>query len=586
MRVDDSAFGQLVAAESGRLARLGTLLTGDPARGRALAEEALARALLDWRHVREDEPVSALRRALFAVYGEWWRIRYRRYRVPALEDSTEDDADETGDDTAEDGDAGTADAAGASDGDSAGGPESPAGEYALVGAGVGDAPSTSANGPYAKAMAAAGTAASGSSGAGSESAAAAGGRSAGDAGSAAGNGGSAAAAGGLTGDAGRLWGRRTWRDRDDTGAVVDEPLAGLSHWARAVALLDAEGRSEPEMVGLTGLSERAVARSRPEVPMLELVGALDAADLPLSVERVVRRAAQIRRRRWIGALVALALLAVPGVFALRAATGEPVQIQADRTCPNILPTQVGNSGEDLTQQMVPVQSPKMYLCLFGQDGNRTVARLLDRGFAIDIAAAFNASRKAGETEVCSRETASPFVLRVVDGDRTITLLANPTGCGRVTNGFRTVSAGRDLLTQILSGQVNRNPEPALHSCSDLPLTLQNNGQGLSRRLLGFTGNRIVVCPQGDSGQGSVGELNGVRARDLALAIDEAPTATHLAKGCPSGEHLVVVVTGETERVDLMVDAKSGCGWASNGIRVVELDRATLDAIRAAARLPR
>src|SRR5882724_6230175 len=95
MQVDDTAFGELVAAESGRLARLGTLLTGDPARGRALAEEALARALLDWRHVREDEPVAALRRALFGVYGEWWRLRYRRYRPAAPEPAGAEPPDTT-----------------------------------------------------------------------------------------------------------------------------------------------------------------------------------------------------------------------------------------------------------------------------------------------------------------------------------------------------------------------------------------------------------------------------------------------------------------------------------------------------------
>src|SRR5262249_54873558 len=91
-------------------------------------------------------------------------------------------------------------------------------------------------------------------------------------------------------------------------------LAGMTPRQRAVALLDAEGRSEPEMVELLGLPDRAVARSRPVVPLPELTTALSTVDIPVPVAAVTARAARIRRqRRIISVLVAVLLvgLAVP-----------------------------------------------------------------------------------------------------------------------------------------------------------------------------------------------------------------------------------------------------------------------------------
>jgi hypothetical protein len=510
VRVDDSAFGQLVAAESGRLARLGTLLTGDPVRGRALAEEALARALLGWNRMRGDEPISALRRSLFEVYGEWWHRGYRRYA-----DGTSHQAAETGE----------------PEGVPVSVPAGPAGpdgaeDSADADGGDGLSPALSAAPGVAPA--------------------------------------------------------HTTVAKAEPG---DEALALLSHWGRAVALMDAEGRSEPEMVGLLGLSERTVARSRPVVPMRELASALATADEPVPVQRVAARAARIRRRRRLAACVAAALLAVPAVLALRSASTEQDQGLAERSCPTQLPGQVSNSIDGLAAQILPISPDKMYLCQFGPDGARISARPLDHGLAVDIAASINSARLTGDTEVCSREDVIPFVLRVVHGKQLVTLLASPAGCGRVTNGVRTVSAGRDLLTQVLAGQLSQDPESAVQACAGLPQSLHNEGGGLLDRMVGFTGQRVIVCPDGLPGA-SVGEINGDEARALALAIDQAPTRkSATGTGCPSARRLVIVITGGVQRVDIEIDA-GGCGWASNGFRVVELTRAVQDRLREVAQLPK
>jgi hypothetical protein len=571
VRVDDTAFGQLVAAESGRLARLGTLLTGDPARGHALAEEALARALLNWRKLREDEPVSALRRSLFEVYGEWWRRAYRRYAPPPDAPASRTTATGAAT-TGEPATATTSEAADALSGTTGGATSGSTGTTGggtgeLVGAGA----STSANGPYGLAARAAaatqGTGSRGSVGSAAEPTPAEPTPAGPAAEAAAGRAAAEVAAGRAAAEV----------------AAAEEPLAGLSHWGRAVALLDAEGRSSPELVGLLGLSERTVARSRPVVPILALATALAGADLPVPVERVTARALRIQRRRRVGAALVAVLLAIPAFLALRASTGVPDSVQADNSCPTFLPGQVSNTGEGLDRTIVPISPDRTYLCMFAPDGSRLVARQLDRRLGVDISASINASRQAGETDICSRESVTPFVLAVNDGERTVSLLATPDGCGRVTNGVRTVSAGRDLLTQILAGRVNQDPEPAIQSCNGLPADLHNEGPGLAQRLVGFTGERIVVCPQ--QAPATVGELSGTTARALALTLDQAPTSRPATANCPSDQHLIVVVTGGVSRIDLVMDANPACGWATNGVRVVELDPETRDVLRKLARLP-
>src|SRR5262249_57288640 len=102
------------------------------------------------------------------------------------------------------------------------------------------------------------------------------------------------------------------------------------------------------------------------------------------------------------------------------------------------------------------------------------------------------------------------------------------GCGRVSNGVRTVSAGRDLLAQVLSGQPSRDPEPALESCTGLEGDVRNDGGTLDQRLVGFTGERVVVCPHGV--QAAVGELAGQNAQALSLALDEAPVPAKVSPG--------------------------------------------------------
>ena len=230
----------------------------------------------------------------------------------------------------------------------------------------------------------------------------------------------------------------------------------------------------------------------------------------------------------------------------------------------------------------PFTPSRTYLCRYAADGSRSDARQVGSAAAVQFVAALNASRPASDTEVCGRESLTPFVLRLIGGDRALSVLAAPTGCGRVTNGVRTVSAGRDLLAQMLAGRADEGPEPALLSCAGLSATVHNDGAGLDQRLIGFTGQRIVVCPQGVSA--TVGELAGEDARMLADALDSAPVRKAGTAGCPSAQRLMVVVTGLVERVDIATDAGS-CGWATNGSRVVELDRDTRNALRALAQLP-
>jgi len=531
VQVDDSAFGQIVAAESGRLARLATLLTGDRARGRELTEVALARALLGWRRLHEEEPGGALRRVLFEVYGEWWHRRYRRYAAPAPE------AAPAGTGRAGTGRAGTSRAGTSRAGTSRAGTDR-AGTDRAGTRGAGQ-PAGARAGPVA---------------AGSEPAALA---------------------------------DQVALAEPSTGAgPVADPvaaeLAAMTPRQRSVALMDAEGRSEPEMVELLGLSDRAVARSRPLVPMPELAAALSTVDAPVPLPAVAVRAARIRRRRRITGWVVAVLLVALVVPVLRALGGGPDPAEAARQCPTRLPARVSNSGLGLEADIVPITPARTYLCRYSSDGSRSDAKLVEARAGVQFVAAFNAARVASSSDVCSRETVTPFVLRVVGGDRTLTLLALPGGCGRVTNGVRTVSAGRDLLAQVLTGRPGQGPEPALLSCAGLDPTVRNEGAGLDRRLVGFTGMRIVVCPKGVAA--TVGEVVGEEARLLAAELDSAPTRRATAAGCPSSKRLVVVVSGVVERVDIAMDA-SGCGWASNGVRVVELDRAMQNALRTLAQLP-
>jgi hypothetical protein len=448
--VDDSTFAQVVAAESGRLARLATLLTGDRQRGRELAEVALARAMLHWRRLSEEEPDGALRRVLFEVHGEWWRRRYRRYEPP------------------------------------------------------------------------------------------------------------------------------------DPADPVAARLAAMTPRERGVALLDADGWSEAEMVGLLGLPDRAVARSRPAVPMPELTAALSVAEPAVPLDEVTARAAGLRRRRRVTAVVVTVLLVAAGIAALRALAGDPEPAEAARACPVRLPAAVSNAGPGLDVSVVPFSPTRLYLCRFAPDGSRSDARRLGSRAGVLFVAALNAARPASDAEVCSREAVTPFVLRVFGRDQEVTLLADPSGCGRVSNGVRTVSAGRDLLAQVLNGQPSPDPEPALQSCARLGGDVRNDGGALEERLVGFTGERIVVCPHGVPA--AVGELAGQHARQLSMALDDAPVPATVRAGCPSSKRLVVVVSGQNQRVDITMDA-SGCGWASNGRRVVRLDRNTENLLRELAQLP-
>ena len=93
---------------------------------------------------------------------------------------------------------------------------------------------------------------------------------------------------------------------------------------------------------------------------------------------------------------------------------------------------------------------------------------------------------------------------------------------------------------------------------------------------------VVVCPSGVPA--TVGEATGDDARALAAGLDNAPDWPGARAGCPSRKRLIVVVSGGPERVDIAMDA-GGCGWASNGVRAVLLDRNIQNALLELARLP-
>jgi DNA-directed RNA polymerase specialized sigma24 family protein len=487
-----SGFREVAAAESPRLARLGGLLTGSRERGRELAEFALARALLQWGRLREEEPGGALRRLLFEVYGQWWRRRLRRYPPPGS--GPEESCPEKS------------------------GPEK--------------------SGPEKSGPEKSGPEKSGPEKSGPEKS-----------------------------------GPERW-------------LAGVSPRRRAVALLTAEGRSQTETARLLGLSERAVARSRPDPPQPELATALSAADEPVPMDRVVARATGLRRRRRVtaGVVSVLALAAlVPVAVRLRLGPGPD---QAGALCPSQLPATVGSAdggrAGDLAGTLVPFTPARVAVCRYGPDGQQAGARAVDPVAAAVWVGALNAAPAVTGREVCSREPAEPFLVRLSGAGRTVTVRAEPRGCGQVTNGVRVAAAGRDLLWQIATGQTRPGPEPAALACAGAGGAPGNDGAGLTGRLVGFAASRVVVCP-GSAG-GSAAALDGPAARSLAARLDLAPALTGSTSGCPSPRRLAVVLTGGVQRVDLSVDT-SGCGWANNGRRVARLDQASRRALLRLARVP-
>jgi RNA polymerase sigma-70 factor (sigma-E family) len=60
----DEEFGDFFVAESDRLRRLATFLTGDAERGAELAQEAMVRTYRHWTRIRNEDPAPYARRIL------------------------------------------------------------------------------------------------------------------------------------------------------------------------------------------------------------------------------------------------------------------------------------------------------------------------------------------------------------------------------------------------------------------------------------------------------------------------------------------------------------------------------------------
>ncbi|MFB9235242.1 SigE family RNA polymerase sigma factor [Plantactinospora siamensis] len=80
--MDDEArqrFADFVASRTPALMRTAQLLTGDRHAAEDLLQVALARTLIRWRFLRDDNPEGYVRRVMYREQVSWWR-RLARYR--------------------------------------------------------------------------------------------------------------------------------------------------------------------------------------------------------------------------------------------------------------------------------------------------------------------------------------------------------------------------------------------------------------------------------------------------------------------------------------------------------------------------
>lgn len=79
----ESEFDGFVATQGRRLLHTARLIAGDDGRGEDLLQNALARTYLNWRRIRNQDPVGYVRRALLNGRTDWWRRKPSHERPTA-----------------------------------------------------------------------------------------------------------------------------------------------------------------------------------------------------------------------------------------------------------------------------------------------------------------------------------------------------------------------------------------------------------------------------------------------------------------------------------------------------------------------
>jgi RNA polymerase sigma-70 factor (sigma-E family) len=79
----ESEFDGFVTTHGRRLLHTARLITGDDGRGEDLLQNALARTYLNWRRIRNQDPVAYVRRALLNGHTDWWRRKPSHERPSA-----------------------------------------------------------------------------------------------------------------------------------------------------------------------------------------------------------------------------------------------------------------------------------------------------------------------------------------------------------------------------------------------------------------------------------------------------------------------------------------------------------------------
>jgi RNA polymerase sigma-70 factor (sigma-E family) len=86
-----SAFEQFAVEALPGLLRFGHVLTGSPHEAEDLVQEALARSLRRWRHVRVDDPVAYVRKIMVNTHVTRWRRWAGRIRLGEVPEAATDD---------------------------------------------------------------------------------------------------------------------------------------------------------------------------------------------------------------------------------------------------------------------------------------------------------------------------------------------------------------------------------------------------------------------------------------------------------------------------------------------------------------
>lgn len=79
----DADFTAFVEANAQRIRSLAEWLSGDPERASDFAQSALERTYVRWPHIRSQDPMGYVRKALLNQQRDWWRRRQHRPEWPS-----------------------------------------------------------------------------------------------------------------------------------------------------------------------------------------------------------------------------------------------------------------------------------------------------------------------------------------------------------------------------------------------------------------------------------------------------------------------------------------------------------------------